>query len=289
MGIKSQTKTEARGRRYLATSAERLRPERPPRGFRPREVSVTKHAYEGGSVFRLEPTATEPLCTLIYLHGGGYVRSIDRHHWQFAARLTKEVPLVCELPLYPLAPHGTAISTIEQLVHFVGERIGADADRPVFLGGDSAGGAMALVIAQQLRDRGTSGLGGLIAICPWLDPAMSNPRHEEIQPHDRIQSIPGLRELGRAFAGELDLDDPLLNPVNGGLQDLPPTLVFAGSHDMFSADIPRLEQEAAGAGSALDVRLGPGMQHIFPLLPIPEGDQARREAVTWIQNTVATK
>ena len=69
---------------------------------------------------------------------------------------------------------------------------------PLFVAGDSAGAAIALAVAQLLRDQQDEALiDGLVLISPWLDATMSNPEHPKLQRRDRIQSIPGLR----AFAG----------------------------------------------------------------------------------------
>lgn len=83
----------------------------------------------------------------------------------------------------------------------------ADPRRPLFVAGDSAGGAMALAVAQPLRDQGDSGdealIDCLVLISPWLFASMSNPGHVRLRRDDRIQANPGLREFGRAYAGDL--------------------------------------------------------------------------------------
>lgn len=73
------------------------------------------------------------------------------------------------------------------------------------------------------------------------------------------------REAGRLYAGAL------------------PTTILAGTRDLSHHDAVDLAHKARSQGSLVDLRMGQDMIHVWPLLPIPEGRQARVEIAALIR------
>lgn len=71
----------------------------------------------------------------------------------------------------------------------------------------------------------------------------------------RQLAVTGLREAGRLYAGELDLEDPVLSPINGRLPVLERVSVFIGTCDVLLADSRRSHAKAAGREMDLDAGL----------------------------------
>ena len=73
------------------------------------------------------------------------------------------------VPIYPLAPVGTADAVVPAVVGLVCDVLRRP-NGPVVLVGDSAGAGMAVAVAQEVA--GTVGtLAGLVLISPWVDVA----------------------------------------------------------------------------------------------------------------------
>jgi epsilon-lactone hydrolase len=102
--------------------------------------------------------------------------------------------------------------------------------------GDSAGGGMALAVAEMLRDQGREQPARLVLISPWLDVTMTDPRQATIEPTDPTQSRPGLVEHGRLYAGDLNTTDYRVSPLHGDLHGLAPITVFAADRDILYTD-----------------------------------------------------
>ncbi|HEV3395142.1 MAG TPA: alpha/beta hydrolase, partial [Xanthobacteraceae bacterium] len=88
---------------------------------------------------------------VLYLHGGAYVLDIISAHWNMVARLVRYTGCLAVVPLYPLAPEHTwqdAFGLVVPLYESLVARLGRE---NVIVMGDSAGGGMALALAQQLR------------------------------------------------------------------------------------------------------------------------------------------
>lgn len=255
----------------------RPRSSAPPHWIEPL-VGVVVTSRHGWRCYELTPRRPPVVAArrVVYWHGGAYVFEISPFHWLAAAKIVaaSRVPLV--LPIYPLAPLSTAgatVGTATRIVADLAEGLGADS---VTLMGDSAGGGLALAAAQRLRSQHNTRLRAIILISPWLDVTMTDPGSAAIAPHDAMLRRPGLVEAGRLYAGELDVRDPLVSPLHGGVQGLAPLTVFSGTHDLVHPDSRRLEAVAAEAGVRIDHEVLVGGQHCFPLHPIREGGAALR-------------
>ena len=142
---------------------------------------------------------------------------------------------------------------------------------------------MALALSQQLRDRNRSQPESLVLISPWLDVTCADPAQDALEQLDPMLARPGLREQGRWYAGPLSTRDPRVSPLFGDLQDLPPMLVLAGTHDLLYADATRLANRVETQHGKLKVLTFPEMLHVWPAMPIPEAKQAIAAIVKFLQ------
>jgi acetyl esterase/lipase len=90
-----------------------------------------------------------------------------------------------------------------------------------------------------------------------------------------MQDVPGMIEAFRMYAGDLDVTHPFVSPLNGNFDGLAPMLIFTGTHDLFHLDIETLANKAARAGVSVEMHVRNGLPHNYPLLPTPEGREAR--------------
>ena len=74
---------------------------------------------------------------------------------------------------------------------------------------------------------------------------------------------------------QLPIDDPLVSPIHGDLSGLAPITLFSGTRDIINADARSLVRKARAAHFPLDYHEAPGMLHVYPLLPVPEANEAR--------------
>ncbi|MDP9027680.1 MAG: alpha/beta hydrolase, partial [Actinomycetota bacterium] len=177
--------------------------------------------------------------------------------------------------LVPFGTAGVVVRGFAELVLAARERYG----ERVFLGGDSAGGQIALSAAQLLRD-GVSGhdrvtLPRTILIAPALDLSFSNPQIEVVQSTDPWLGKPGSQVYIEHWRGELPVTDPLVSPLFGSLAGLGPVTMFSGTRDILNPDARLLVEQARAAGLELDYHEGAGLVHVYPLTPTPEGRAAR--------------
>lgn len=262
-----------------AAIANRSRPARPTRALR-RRLAVTWALHDGFEVYTLSPRRAARAGRVIYFHGGAYTSPITRIHWRFLARMVEATGLSVTVPLYPLTPEHACADTCAFALSLYRAGLETGAGPPVALMGDSAGGGLALSLAMQVRDAGLALPGGLVLISPWLDVATADPAQARIEPSDVMLMRPGVRTLGRWYAGDWALTDERVSPLFGALQGLPPIELFCGTHDILVADARRLTARARAEAIALAYHEEPGLMHVYPLLGLPESRRAEAR-IAW--------
>lgn len=240
-----------------------------------RDVEVKLRGWAGWPVYDVAPSYGTSRNCVLFLHGGGFINEIVRAHWRFVAHWTRAARVRCVVPIYPVAPRGTAkeiVPAVGALLRRILEEAGSE---KVTLIGNSAGGGMALAAAQWLRDSGCRQPSEIVLISPALDASVSRPEQARIARVDPMNDIPGMHEVARMYAGDLDISHPYVSPLNGDLRGLAPMVVFAGTHDLLYPDSVALANRARVAGVPVELHLRKGQPHNYAGMPTPEGREAR--------------
>jgi epsilon-lactone hydrolase len=250
-------------------------------------LSVTRHVVRGHAVFVLARRRNPGHRHVLYLHGGAFVDGILKPHWQFLDRLVEAANCSVTVPVYPLAPEYTHADVFALMRPVYRALVSVVPPDDLVLMGDSAGGGMALALAQSLVPEGLAQPGGIVLMSPWLDATLTDPAIERIVPIDPMLAVPGLREAARRYAGGSDLRDPMISPINGPLQGLAPITLFTGTHELLLPDARRLRESASAQGAPLSYHEYPGMVHAWPLLPVPEARRALQQIVRAVAGATA--
>ena len=217
--------------------------------------------------------------TVFYFHGGAYVNQPNNQQTTMAARTAKETGCEVVLMVYPKEPVYCCEDAYEACIGYYLEYIEKnDCGKIVFIG-DSAGGGLALGLAEVLRDEGKKGPEELILISPWVDVTMSNPDLARYLPSDPMLGIDGLRKMGEIWAGDLDTTDPKVSPIYGELSGLCPVTLTTGTWEVLCPDTDLLYAKLTEAGVECNYLVGERMIHCYPIVPVPEAKEA--QAVIW--------
>lgn len=274
-----------RQRAALRGSAAAPEPARPSAGLL-RRLRIRESIVDDQLLYRITATASAaaPAGRIIYLHGGAYVRPINRHHWRFIADLARRSGCEIVVPLYPLAPRHSGLSAFRCVASVY--RREADGTLPLILMGDSAGAGLAVALAGWLRDHGLPPPRRLLLLSPWLDVTVPHPQALALQPADPMLSLDGLRRAGRAYAGVLGTDHPLISPAHGDLRGLPPMSMYVGGRELLGPDALAYAERLQAAGGSVDVHHAPAMMHVWPLLDFPEARAARARIAAQVRATL---
>ena len=215
---------------------------------------------------------------LLYFHGGGYALGSCKTHRDLAARLVRAGHVRVLLIDYRLAPENPFPAAVEDAIrsyHWLIEQgISTDA---LYIGGDSAGGGLAMATLVKLRDEGVALPHAAILISPWLDLAMTGNSITTCANLDPMVSYDGLHKMAQLYLGECDPTTPLASPIYADLQGLPSLLIQVGSDEVLLDDATRLAAKAKDAGVPVQLEVWEGMWHVWhgwANVGLPEADEA---------------
>jgi acetyl esterase/lipase len=251
-----------------------------------RRFSVVTETVSAGSLefpsYAITPRGVEPRRTVVYVHGGGFVAPIDPFHVRYAARLAQALRARVVLPDYPLTPEHTWRDSHDALADLTARWA---RDPGLVLAGDSAGGGIALALAQTLRERGGPQPERLLLHSPWVDLTTSTPDTAAFAERDTWLFLGKMYAYADWWAGSHDdLARPEVSPALGSLDGLPPALAFCGTRDLLAPGCRLLADRAAASDWDLTYVEVPDLIHVFPLLPlVPEARRAWRQTLEFLR------
>lgn len=215
---------------------------------------------------------------VMYLTGGAYLNNPLTFHWKIINNVAKETGNMVVMPNYLKSPNYTCDESYEVLEEFFHDLCHREGVNRIILMGDSAGGGMCLVLAQLMRDDFPKDLAPeeIILIAPWMDVSMDNEKTIEIDPYDPMLDRDGAIALGELWAGDRDVHDPKVSPIYGEFHDLGRITMFAGDRDMLYADTVKFSEMLTEQGIDHILVTEKGLNHPYPLFPIPEAKKAQQ-------------
>ena len=238
-------------------------------------VKTERNVYCGMRYLTFVPSNVETDKTVLYLHGSAYMNEPRAAQLRFAAEIARKTHARVQFPIYPKLPDATAISCFALLNnYFVFLRKKGE----VLLLGDSSGGALALSLAATRSD-----IDAVIAISPWL--SLSVGEEGRTVASDVMLSVDTLDRIAPLWARDLSFEDVRVSPIQGRFKGKTLFLI-CGEKELFRPDVLRFCGAQSGQGATVIYLEGAGQQHCYPLMPTPEGRDAREEIIHFLQKGI---
>ncbi|TDU01896.1 acetyl esterase [Streptomyces sp. 846.5] len=222
---------------------------------------------------------------LVYFHGGGFVvGDLDTHDGlcRSLANGATCVVVSVEYPLapehkFPAAPEACLAATVWVAEH-AGD-VGGDPAR-IAVGGDSAGGNLAAVVARLARDLGGPALVFQLLIYPDVDFRRAN--HSIRAFAGKFGNVSRAAQhwfMDNYLTDKQDKLDPRVSPLLASdLTGLPPALIVTAEFDALRDEGEEYGRRLEKAGVPVTVSRYPGMIHEFVRHPFDDSAKARCEA-----------
>jgi acetyl esterase len=228
---------------------------------------------------------------LVFFHGGGWVIGDLDSHDVVCRKLANEGEIIVIAVDYRRAPedkfpvaYDDAL-TATKWIAANAKRFGIDASRLV-VGGDSAGGNLAAVVAIAARDAGGPAIAGQMLIYPVTDLSMTHPSHRE--PETSLLLSHSLIHWFRDqyLASAADIDDWRASPLRAKtLAGLPPAYVLIAGADPLRDEGAEYAAKLKQAGIPVTYRTFPGQFHGFFTMGklLEQANVAAREIGAWLK------
>jgi monoterpene epsilon-lactone hydrolase len=221
----------------------------------------------------------------VYFHGGAFVMGGMNSHRNMAAYLCKQAKLKMLMVDYRLAPEHPFPAAVDDTMAVYSELIALGrSPQKLILAGDSAGGNLALVCMQQIRDAKMAMPRAFVLFSPWLDFTYASPAFVENDTKDVLLNQTILSESAAMYAADHALDDRRISPLGGSVAGLPPCFIIASRIEVLRDDSRRLRDSIETAGGSVTYREWKNVPHAFPVFCkfLPEAKQALKDSAAFI-------
>lgn len=230
----------------------------------------------------------DPRRVLLFFHGGAYNAGSPRTHRKLTALLAQATGARVLVPDYRLAPEHPFPAAVKDALLAFGWLLteGYEAS-DIVVGGDSAGGGLALSMLLALREAGAQMPRAAVLMAPWTDLSASSPSYERLWQNDPVIDPQRLREAGSWYAGRRNPRDPMASPLFAELGGLPPMLIHVGGGEVMLDDSTRFADAAAAAGCRVTLKIWPELWHVFhnAAPEVPEASEAIAEIGQFVRQS----
>lgn len=215
---------------------------------------------------------------VLYLHGGGFTTGNCITYRNIAARISKASCVRVLNIDYRLAPENKYPAANEDCLKAYTALLdsGISAEN-IILGGDSAGGYLALSTLLFLKSNNIPMPRAAFLLSPhtdflYLDGESYNTRANQ----DPLNTLEDVKAFAAQYFDFSEKAPSVLSPLNQDLQGLPDLFIQTGDHEVILSDSVRLAKRAKEAGVNVELEVWENMWHIFRFMAymLPEGQQA---------------
>jgi monoterpene epsilon-lactone hydrolase len=224
---------------------------------------------------------------ILFFHGGGYFAGSADTHGPMMARLSSYAGVPVVIPNYRLSTEAPFPAAFDDAMA-VWDDLMARGYEPskIVIGGDSAGGGLALALLAALcaRDERPA---GIFTMSPWTDLTLSGESVDQNAAADAIIPADRMGDAARMYHAETPADDPRVSPLFADFDAPPPAFFQVGSPEVLADDTYRMAEVLRSAGGEVEVQTWHDAPHVWHLGEywVPEARAALRDIARFVQTS----
>jgi acetyl esterase len=238
------------------------------------EVTIEHHRTGGGVAFLLvrPATPTGPAPAMLWLHGGGFAVGAAALEAAFCAELAAHAGVVVAVPDYRLAPEHPYPAGLDdsysvlQHLHHRAAALGVDPSR-LGVGGQSAGGGLAVAASLLARDRGEIAVRFLAVESPELDDRLDTGSMRTFTATPVWTRAAAMCSWQHYLGSDRTDVSPYAAPARAtDLTGLPPTYLTVAELDPLRDEGLAFATRLLGSGVSVELHAYPGTFHRSSIL-----------------------
>lgn len=223
---------------------------------------------------------------LLYVHGSAFLFGSPKTHVALAANIGMRLGARTVMPRYRLAPENPFPAAFDDLrTTWNGLRAsGVPADQ-IVLGGDSAGGALALALLGQLVKDGAPLPAAAFGLSPLVDLTFSGESFRTNAAADAVLPAERAQEMAIMYLSDHDPKDPCVSPLFAPMQGACPVWLTVGDTEILRDDSRRMAAHLRQSGVAVTLEERANLPHVWPIFHnvLPEARETLDTLSAWLK------
>ena len=255
--------------------------------FAPRGTRQRRDALDAVPVLWVNEDLPGPL--ILYFHGGAYVMGSADTHRAMVAWLSRAARSPACLVDYRLAPDHPFPAALEDAL--TAYRAVMAHPGGVVLGGDSAGGGLALTLLGEIRRQELRQPLGTFALSPLTDMTFSGDSVTRNAESDVVLPVSRTHETALLYVPQdVDRRDPQVSPLWAEFTGAGPVWLSAGDTEVLLDDTRRMAVRLRDQGVTVHEDIARDLPHVWPIFHniLPEARITLRRIGRWINSLSPT-
>lgn len=238
------------------------------------------------------PKGADKRKVILYFHGGGYALGSPHTHRSMMGQIGKIAGypvLLIDYRKIPTHPYPAALE--DALLSYEWLLKHGYLPNDIIIGGDSAGGGLAVASLLALKDKLQALPAACICLSPWLDLATDSNSAAKYADDDPLIRVYKMQKWGKIYANGHALENPYISPLKGDLKGLPPLFVQVSNSEVLYEDSLQLKRKIEASKGQITLQEWDGLMHwwhIFWRL-VPEAEEALEEVSLFVQSIFEQK
>jgi acetyl esterase/lipase len=228
------------------------------------KAEVSAHPLAGVSTYVARPVGERLIGkdhVVLDIHGGALLFGGGEANVRFStAAIALRTGRVAYGVDYRVPPDHPYPAALDDCVDAYRELLQEFGPKRIVVSGTSAGGNLAAALLLRAKDEGLPMPAGAVLLTPELDLTESGDTFDTLMGLDVVLTA-RLMEMNLLYADGADLAHPYLSPLFGDVTGFPPTLVQAGTRDLFLSNAVRMHRKLRSAGVRAELHVWEGMPH----------------------------
>ncbi|WP_338889014.1 alpha/beta hydrolase [Rhodococcus sovatensis] len=221
--------------------------------------------------------------TVLYFHGGGFVFCGLATHRVACATIAARSGVPVYSVEYRQIPHGGIGTSIADAMASYRAALDLVADpKKIVVAGDSAGGYLAMKVAEIAALEGLTPPAAVIGFSPLLNLDLKNhPR--KFMNKDAYLPMKQVLALEDRWLNGPDAIPGSASPIDADPSAFPPVFLSTAEYELMRPDVEMMTRKLVDAGRTVETHVWKGQVHAFPVLAgaVPEGRTVLELAVAF--------
>jgi len=223
---------------------------------------------------------------VLYIHGGGLIEGSIHTSREWCARVCKAsdtTVLSIDYRLAPEHPFPAALNDVLNVFAALNDTWPGCTVKSV--GADSSGCSLLLAALFKLRETNSELPLSVFLVSPSVDFLFSGKSYTSNKLIDPLVSKEVLEQCAALYAGDLSRCDPLISPLYGSFESMPPMQIHVDAGEILLDDAISLKAQAVQDGCYVELIVKEGLWHVWPAFgDFPEANEATDNIARHINN-----